>query len=57
MQPSPLDRDPGDDGRDHPAGGNDSHLPRSALPKRRRKWHIAWGGLGALIGRVIFIIS
>jgi hypothetical protein len=48
-------RDSGDDGWDHPAGGNDSHLPRSALPKRRRQWHIAWSGLGAFAGRVLFV--
>ena len=48
-------RDSGDDGWDHTAGGNDSHLPRSALPKRRRQWHIAWGGLGAFAGRVLFV--
>jgi hypothetical protein len=35
-------RDPGDDGWDHSPGGNISHLPRCPLPKRRRRWHIAW---------------
>lgn len=48
-------RDSGDDGWDHTAGRNDSHLPRSALPKRSRQWHIAWGGLGAFAGRVLFV--
>ena len=48
-------RDSGGDGWGHTAGGNDSHLPRSALPKRRRQWHIAWGSLGAFAGRVLFV--
>ena len=46
-------RDPGDDSWDHTAGGNISHLPRSALPKRCRELPIAWGGLGAFAGRVL----
>jgi hypothetical protein len=47
-------RVPGDDGWDHTASGSISPLPRSALPKRRHR-HIAWGRLGAIAGRMLFV--
>jgi membrane-associated phospholipid phosphatase len=47
-------RDPGDDGWDHTAGENISHLSRSALPKRRRQWHIA-GAAWAFAERMLFV--
>jgi undecaprenyl-diphosphatase len=34
-----------------------TRIPRSALSKRRRQWHVAWGGLGAFAGRVLFVSS